>query len=296
MRYLQMKKTLKIGIPKGSLEKATISLFRASGFEISVTSRSYKPSCDDEEIEVLLIRPQEMAKYITDGVVDCGLTGFDWICESGLKVKEICELNYSKSSFLPVKWVLAVPDDSKIKRVEQLNGKRISTELVGVLKKWLSKKGIKAKVDFSWGATETKAGTLADAIFELTETGESLRQNRLRVIAEVLTSTTRFICSSPTYVDKWKRQKMEDIAMLLQGALAAEGVVGLKWNLRSLQLDSFRRILPAGKKPTISQLSDVGWMAMEVVLPEKKVREIIPKLKKAGATDIIEYPLTKVIR
>jgi len=290
-----MKKILKIGIPKGSLEEATVALFRKAGFEISRVSRSYKPSCDDEELEVLLIRPQEMAKYITDGVVDCGLTGFDWICESGLKVKEICELNYSKSSFLPAKWVLAVPDDSKIKRVEQLNGKRISTELMDVLKKWLSKKGIKAKIDFSWGATETKAGTLADAIFELTETGESLRNNRLRIIAEVLVSTTRFIASSAACRDNWKRQKMEDIALLLKGALKAEGLVGLKMNVAGGLTGKVEKILTKYSNPTQSRLAK-GGLAMEVVLREKTVREIIPQLKKAGATDIIEYPLTKVIR
>jgi len=290
-----MKKILKIGIPKGSLEEATVSLFRAAGFEISRLSRSYKPSCDDEELDVLLIRPQEMAKYVTDGVVDCGLTGFDWICESGLKVKEICELNYSKTSFLPAKWVLAVPEDSKIKNASELKGKRISTELVGVLKKWLSKNGIGAKVDFSWGATETKAGTLADAIFELTETGASLRNNRLRIIAEVLVSTTRFIASSAAYGDKWKRQKMEDVAMLLLGALQASGLVGLKMNVAAGLTGKVEKLLTKYSNPTESRLAK-GGLAMEVVVREKTAREIIPLLKKAGATDIIEYPLTKVIR
>ncbi|MCD6413869.1 MAG: ATP phosphoribosyltransferase [Elusimicrobia bacterium] len=288
-------KKLKIGIPKGSLEEATIGLFKKAGFDISREERSYKPVCDDEELDVLLVRPQEMAKYIFEGVLDCGLTGFDWICESGLELKEICELKYSKSSFAPARWVIAVPEDSPIKTLKQLNGKRISTELMGVLRNFLTKKGIKAKVDFSWGATETKAGTLADAIFELTETGMSLRRNRLRIIVEVLTSTTRFVASAAAYKNEWKRTKMESIAMLLGGALRAQGLVGLKMNVDSGKLPRILKILPALKKPTISRLSDEKWTALEVVLPEKTSRELIPILKKAGACGIIEYQLTKVV-
>ncbi|PKM99183.1 MAG: ATP phosphoribosyltransferase [Elusimicrobia bacterium HGW-Elusimicrobia-2] len=292
---MNMRK-LKLGIPKGSLENSTIALFGKAGFNISAKSRSYSPDCDDDEIEVLLIRPQEMAKYITDGIVDCGLAGFDWILESGLKVKEICELNYSKSSFGPAKWVIAVRNDSKIKKVSQLAGKRISTELMNVLKKWLVKKGVRAKIDFSWGATETKAGTLADAICELTETGESIRRNNLRVIDEVMVSTTRFISSPSAYSDSWKKSKMEDIALLLKGALKAEGLVGLKMNVSAGRVKKVEQILKKYSNPTISSLAFGGGMAMEVVLMEVTARNIIPLLKKSGAADIIEYPLTKVIR
>jgi len=291
-----MKRKLKLGVPKGSLENSTVALFGKAGFNISVQSRSYSPACDDDEIEILLIRPQEMAKYITDGVVDCGLAGWDWIEESGLKVKEICELNYSKSSFGPAKWVIAVRNDSKIKKVSDLSGKIISTELMSVLKKWLAGKGVKAKIDFSWGATETKAGTLADAICELTETGESIRRNNLRIIDEVMVSTTRFITSPAAYKDTWKRSKMEDIAMLLNGALKAEGLVGLKMNVSSDCVNPVEKILKKYSNPTTSPLAFGGGMAMEVVLMEVTVRNIIPLLKKAGASDIIEYPLTKVIR
>ncbi len=291
-----MKRKLKLGIPKGSLENSTVALFGKAGFNISVKTRSYSPGCDDDEIEVLLIRPQEMAKYITDGIVDCGLAGQDWILESGLKVKEICELNYSKSSFGPAKWVIAVRNDSKIKRVSQLRGKRISTELMNVLKKWLAGKGVKAKIDFSWGATETKAGTLADAICELTETGESIKRNNLRIIDEVMVSTTRFISSPAAYNDAWKKSKMEDIALLLKGALKAEGLVGLKMNVSARSVKPVEKILKKYSNPTTSPLAFGGGMAMEVVLMEATARKIIPLLKKAGAADIIEYPLTKVIR
>ncbi len=288
-------KKLKIGIPKGSLEEATVALFKKAGFDILRKERSYKPVCDDEELDVLLVRPQEMAKYISEGILDCGLAGYDWILESGFKVKQICELKYSKSSFAPARWVIAVPEESPIKSVRQLNGKRISTELTGVLKNFLARKGIKAKVDFSWGATETKAGTLADAIFELTETGVSLRRNRLRIVAEVLVSTTRFVSSFRAYRDKWKRTKMEDVAMLLEGALKAQGLVGLKMNVKTGELAGVLKILPALKKPTVSRLSDDKWSAVEVVLPEKTARGMIPVLKRAGACGIIEYPLTKVV-
>jgi len=291
-----MDKKLKLGIPKGSLEESTMNLFAKAGFVISVKSRSYKPFCDDPELDILLCRPQEMAKYITDGIVDCGITGYDWICESGLALKQICELKYSKSSSAPARWVIAVPEESKITKVSDLNGKRISTEMMGYLEKWLSEKGVKAKIDFSWGATETKAGTLADAIFELTETGESLRRNRLRIIAEVLESTPRFVASFKSYRDTWKKNKMQDIALLLTGALAAFELVGLKMNLKKNRLAAVKKVLPAGKMPTVSPLTSPGWVALEVVIGEKTAREIIPNLKKAGASDIIEYLLTKVVK
>jgi len=288
-------KKLKIGIPKGSLEESTIALFKSAGFEILRHSRSYKPTCDDEELDVLLIRPQEMAKYIVDGIVDCGLAGYDWILESGLKVKEICELCYSKSSFQPARWVLAVPMNSPIRKLSDLKGKRIATELVNVLKRYLKKNKVNAEVDFSWGATETKAGTLADAIFELTETGESLKRNGLRIIDEVLVSTTRFIASYKAYKDRWKREKMENIALLLRAALRAKDMVGLKMNVPRKKLLRILKLLPALKKPTISQLADENWIALEVIIPEKQSRDLIPILRKAGARGIIEYPLNKVV-
>jgi len=288
-------KKLKIGIPKGSLEESTITLFKSAGFEILRHSRSYKPTCDDEELDVLLIRPQEMAKYIVDGIVDCGLAGYDWILESGLKVKEICELCYSKSSFQPARWVIAVPMNSPIRKLSDLKGKRIATELVNVLKRYLKKNKINAEVDFSWGATETKAGTLADAIFELTETGESLKRNGLRIIDEVLVSTTRFVASYKAYKDRWKREKMENIALLLKAALRAKDMVGLKMNAPRKKLLRILNLLPALKKPTISHLADENWIALEVIIPEKKARDLIPVLRKAGACGIIEYPLNKVV-
>ncbi len=290
-----MGKTLKLGLPKGSLLESTLKLFKKAGYNISIDSRSYYPVFDDAEIEALLIRAQEMARYVDDGVLDAGLTGKDWILEQEADVYEVAELNYAKGGLRPVKWVIAVPENSKIKSVKNLNGKRIATELVGFTKKYLKSKGIKAEVDFSWGATEVKPPYLADAIVELTETGSSLKANNLRVIETILVSSTRFIANKKSWKDKWKRQKMENIVLLLKGALAAEEKVGLKMNVSEKSLKRVMSLLSSMHSPTISQLSDKGWFALEVMTDEKIVRDLIPKLKAAGAEGIVEYPLNKVI-
>lgn len=288
-------KKLKLGFPKGSLQESTIELFKKAGIRINASSRSYFPSCDDEEIEIMLVRSQEMAKYVQDGVFDSGLTGHDWICESGAKVKEVCELQYAKSGFRPVRWVLAVPNESKIKSIKDLNGKRVATELLNYTKKYFAKNKVKAQIEFSWGATEAKAGKLVDAIVELTETGSSLRANNLRIVEELLVSTTRLIANNEALKDSWKKEKIENLAILLKGALAAEGMVGLKMNIPFKQLPAIEKILPALRKPTISNLSDGNWVALEVIIEEKIVKKIIPALKRAGAEGIIEYPLNKII-
>ncbi len=290
-----MGKVLKLGLPKGSLQESTIKLFKKAGYNISVDSRSYYPSFDDTEVESMLIRAQEMARYVDDGVLDAGLTGKDWILEQNADVYEVAELNYAKEGLRPVKWVIAVPNNSKIKKIKDLKGKRIATELVGFTKKYLKSKGIRAEVDFSWGATEVKPPYLADAIVELTETGSSLRANNLRIIDTILVSSTRFIANKKAWKDKWKRRKMENIVLLLKGALAAEEKVGLKMNVPQKSFKRIMSLLSAMHSPTISQLSDKGWFALEVMLDEKIVRDIIPKLKSAGASGIIEYPLNKVI-
>lgn len=290
-----MKKVLKLGLPKGSLQESTLKLFKKAGYNVSVGARSYYPDFDDTEIQAMLIRAQEMAKYVDDGVLDAGLTGKDWILEQGADVHEVAELHYAKGGLRPVKWVIAVPNDSKIKSVKDLKGKRISTELVCFTKQYLKSKGIKADVDFSWGATEVKPPYLADAIVELTETGSSLRANNLRIIETVLESSTRFIANRKAWKDKWKRQKMENLVLLLKGALAAEEKVGLKMNVPEGSLKRVMSLLSSLHSPTLSQLSDCGWFALEVVINERTVRDIIPKLKAVGAEGIIEYPLNKVI-
>jgi ATP phosphoribosyltransferase len=290
-----MKKRLKLGLPKGSLQESTLKLFKKAGYNISIDSRSYYPVFDDIEIEALLIRAQEMARYVDDGVLDAGLTGRDWVLEQGADVKEVAELNYAKGGLRPVRWVIAVPNDSKIKKVADLNGKRIATELVGFTGNYLKSRGIKAEVDFSWGATEVKPPHLCDAIVELTETGTSLRANNLRVIETILESSTRFIANKKAWKDRWKRQKMENIVLLLKGALAAEEKVGLKMNVSEKSLKKAMSLLSAMHSPTISTLSDKGWFALEVMIDEKVVRDLIPKLKAIGAEGIIEYPLNKVI-
>jgi ATP phosphoribosyltransferase len=290
-----MGKILRLGLPKGSLQESTLKLFKKAGYSISVDSRSYYPIFDDVEIEALLIRAQEMARYVDDGILDAGLTGKDWILEQGADVYEVAELNYAKEGLRPVKWVIAVPNDSKIKTIKDLKGKRIATELVGFTKKYLKSKGIKAEIDFSWGVTEVKPPYLADAIVELTETGSSLRANNLRVIETILTSSTRFIANKKAWKDRWKRQKMENIVLLLRGALAAEEKVGLKMNVPTRSIKRVMSLLSALHSPTVSKLSDEGWYALEVMIDEKTVRDIIPKLKSAGAEGIVEYPLNKVI-
>jgi len=287
---------LKLAIPKGSLQESTIEIFRKAGIKIKASERSYFPTCDDEEIELMLVRAQEIPRYVQDGVFDAGITGYDWIIETGSRVKEICELIYAKSGFRPVKWVLAVPQDSKIRSVRDLEGKRIATELVNFTKKYLASRGIKkAEVEFSWGATEAKTPTLVDAIVELTETGSSLRANKLRVIEEILSSTTRLIANKKSYANPWKKEKLENLSILLGGALTAEGMVGLKMNLEQKNLDKITKLLPALKNPTISHLTRKGWLAIEVVIEESTVKKILPKLKRMGAQGIIEYPLNKVI-
>jgi ATP phosphoribosyltransferase len=289
------KNLLKLGLPKGSLQEATLRLFRKAGYHISVSSRSYYPVFDDIEIQSMLIRAQEMARYVEDGHLDCGLTGFDWIKEQNADVVEVAELQYGKEGFRPVRWVVAVPMDSKIKSIKDLQGKRIATELVGFTKRYLKSKGVTSQVDFSWGATEVKPPYLADAIVELTETGASLKANNLRIVETIIESSTRFIANKKVWQDKWKRQKMENIALLLKGALAAEEKVGLKMNVPESSYKKILSLLAAMHSPTISPLSDKGWHAFEVITNERFVRDLIPKLKAAGASGIVEYPLNKVI-
>jgi len=287
---------LKLGLPKGSLQESTFNIFKKAGFNIKADSRSYYPSVDDEELQITLVRAQEMARYVAEGIFDAGLTGEDWVEESGESVKKVDNLIYGKAGLRPVRWVLAVPEDSKIKSVRDLAGKRISTELVNSVKKWLKKHKVKAKVEFSWGATEAKPPHLADAIVELTETGSSLRANKLRILDTVMTSTTVMIANKKSWNDPKIRKKLEDIMMLLKGALSAEEKVGLKLNVNDKNLEKVLSILPAMKKPTVSHLlGEEKWMAVEVIIDEKKVRGLIPQLKSAGACDIIEYPLNKVI-
>ncbi len=286
---------LKLGIPKGSLENATIDLFRKAGFNITTSSRSYFPAVDDPEIECMLIRAQEMARYVEDGVLDAGLTGRDWIEESEAQVETIADLIYAKQSFGKVRWVLAAPEASPFRSVKDLEGKIIATELVQTTKRYLAANGVKAKVEFSWGATEVKPPELADAIVEVTETGSSLRANKLRIIETVLESNTQLIANVDSWKDDWKRQKLEDIKMLLEGAINALGKVGLMLNVTKQNLDAVLGVLPALKRPTISQLSDPDWVAVNTILDEATVRTIIPRLKGAGAQGIVEYPLNKIV-
>ncbi len=286
---------LVIGFPKGSLEKPTYELFAKAGYKISVSSRSYYPSIDDKELKGILIRSQEMSKYVENGNMDCGICGKDWILENNSDVVEVCELMYSKQTANPVRWVLAVHEDSPFKCAEDLEGKTIATEAVGMTKRFFNEKGVNVNVEFSWGATEVKCPTLVDAIVELTETGSSLRANRLKIIDTLAVSTTRFIANKEAWANKWKREKIERIAMLLQGALRARNKVGLKLNVAEDNLDKVVEILPCLKEPTISHLRGSDWLAVEVVVDEEIVRDIIPQLKSAGASGIIEFPLNKVI-
>jgi ATP phosphoribosyltransferase len=287
--------TLKLGIPKGSLENATIDLFRRAGFTITTSSRSYFPSIDDPEIECMMIRAQEMARYIEDGVLDAGLTGRDWVEESEAKVEAVADLIYAKQSFGKVRWVLAVPEGSPFQSVKDLEGKIIATELVATTKRYLAKNGVTAKVEFSWGATEVKPPVLADAIVEVTETGSSLRANKLRIIETVLESNTQLIANVDSWQDALKRRKIEDIRLLLEGAINALGRVGLILNVRKECLPAILNILPALKNPTISNLSDPDWVAVHTILDEITVRNIIPRLKEAGGQGIVEYPLNKIV-
>jgi len=286
---------LKLGIPKGSLENATVELFRRAGFQITTSSRSYFPAIDDPEIECMLIRAQEMARYVEDGVLDAGLTGRDWVEENEAKVENVADLIYAKQSFGKVRWVLAVPEASPYQSVKDLQGKIIATELVAATKRYLERNGVSAKVEFSWGATEVKPPELADAIVEVTETGSSLRANKLRIIETVLESNTQLIANVTSWKDPEKRQKLEDMRMLLEGAINALGKVGLMLNVEKTNLNAVLAVLPALKRPTISTLSEDGWLAVNTILEESTVRTIIPRLKAAGAQGIVEYPLNKII-
>jgi len=291
----EAKQVLKLGIPAGSLQEATGELFRRGGYKITFSSRSYYPTIDDDEIDCLLIRAQEMARYVADGVLDAGLTGYDWIQETGADVVEVAELVFSKVSRRPVRWVLCVPESSPVKTVKDLQGKRIATEAVGLTTRYLQKHGVTAKVEFSWGATEVKPPKLVDAIVEVTETGSSLRANNLRIVDEVLQSTTRFIANRSAWDDPWKKQKIEDIVLMLRGAMAAEGKVGLMMNVQKADVTRILSLLPALQKPTISDLADQEWAAVNTIIDESTVRHIIPRLKAAGARGIVEYPLNKII-
>lgn len=289
------KTKLRFGLPKGSLQEATIEKMAKAGFNISVSSRSYVPYVDDEELEIRLIRAQEISRYVEHGYLDCGITGHDWVQENDSDVHEVGEFLFSKSTRQAARWVLAVPDNSPIQSVKDLEGKRIATEVVNLTKKWLAKHKVKADVEFSWGATEVKAHELVDAIVEITETGSSLRANKLRIVETLLSSTPRLIANHASWKDKWKRKKIETIAMLLQGALEAEAMVGLKMNIRKKDLPKLLKKLPALRNPTVSNLSLKDWVAVETIVDERIVREFIPQLKAAGAEGIIEYPLNKVV-
>jgi ATP phosphoribosyltransferase len=286
---------LKLGIPKGSLQDSTVELFAKAGWRISVNSRSYYPGIDDPEIECMMVRAQEMARYVESGALDAGLTGKDWILETGAEIEEVAELVYSKTSLGRVRWVLAVAEDSPMRNVRDLEGKVIATEAVRMTEKYLAKHGVKARVEFSWGATEVKVPQLADAIVEVTETGSSLRANHLRVLDTLLESATWFIANRAAWSDSWKREKTLNMAMLLDGAIKAYNRVGLMLNLRREDLDKVLEALPALRNPTIAQLSDRGWLAINTIVEEKTVRQLIPKLKAAGAEGIVEYPLNKVV-
>jgi ATP phosphoribosyltransferase len=286
---------LKLGIPKGSLENATIDLFRRAGFNITTSSRSYFPVVDDPEMECMLIRAQEMARYVEDGILDAGLTGLDWVAEVGADVEAVANLIYAKQSFGKVRWVLAVPEASPVQSVKDLEGKIIATELVATTKRYLDSYGVNAKVEFSWGATEVKPPELADAIVEVTETGSSLRANKLRIVETVLESNTQLIANKTAWADGWKRKKLEDLKLLLDGAIAALGKVGLMLNVHKDNLPAVLQVLPALKRPTVSHLSDGEWLAVNTILDESTVRTIIPRLKQAGGEGIVEYPLNKIV-
>ena len=287
--------TIKLGIPKGSLQTSTFSLFRKAGFSLTVDERSYFPDIDDPEISCLLIRAQEMPRYVRDGVLDVGLTGKDWVLEQGGGVHEVTSLMYAKVGFRPVRWVLAVPENSSIQSVEDLQGKRVATELVKYTKRYLKKRGVSATVEFSWGATEVKPPTLADAIVELTETGSSLRANKLRIVETMLESTTVLVANRQAWADEAKKEKIQNLALLLEAAIVAERKVGLKMNIPRTSMQTILEALPALHAPTVSTQTDPDWLSIEVILDERKARDLIPTLRREGATGIVEYPLNKVI-
>jgi ATP phosphoribosyltransferase len=286
---------LRLGIPKGSLQEATIALFKRAGWNIYADGRSYFPSIDDAEIECMLIRAQEMARYVDHGVLDAGLTGIDWVVESGLKVESVCSLTYAKQSRRKVRWVLAVPEASGFEKAEDLEGKIVATELVEVTKRYFASKNVNVKVEFSWGATEVKPPMLADAIVEVTETGSSLKANRLKIIDTVMESETHLIVGRNALADPWKKQKIDQIATMLRGAIDAQAQVGLMLNVRKFDLDAVLKVLPSLNSPTVSQLSNADWVAVNTILEERVARDVIPRLKAAGGAGIVEYPLNKVV-
>ena len=286
---------LKLGIPAGSLQEATAELFRKAGYYIRFASRSYYPQIDDEEIECISLRAQEMARYVEQGFLDAGIAGHDWVLETGADVVEICELMFSKVSRRPVRWVLCVPEDSPVQSVNDLQGKQIATEAVHLTQRFLEQHGVSAHVEFSWGATEVKPPKLADAIVEVTESGSSLRANNLRIVAEILQSTTRFIANKDAFADSWKKTKLDNIALMLQSCLAAEGKVGLMMNVRRTDLENILSQLPALQKPTVASLSDPDWVDVNTIVEESVVRHIVPQLKAAGAKGLVEYPISKII-
>ena len=292
---MTMSNVLNLGIPSGSLQNACADLFEQAGYRISFPNRSYYPEIDDPEIDCLLVRAQEMARYVEQGVLDAGITGHDWVLETGADVEELGEFVFSKVSRRPSRWVLCVPNDSPVQTVKDLGGKRVATEVVNLTRAYLARHGVTANVEFSWGATEVTPPRLADAIVEITETGSSLRANNLRIVAEVLTSTPRLIANRAACKDPWKKTKLDNIALMLESCLAAEGRVGLMMNVRNEDLDAVTAILPALQNPTISHLSDPDWVAISTIIEEAEVRVIVPELKKAGATGIVEYPINKVI-
>ncbi len=291
---MSQERILKLGIPKGSLADSTVDLFARAGFDIQVSSRGYYPSVNDPELSCIMFRAQEMSRYVEDGVLDAGLTGYDWVCENASDVHEVCELAYSKATSRPARWVLAVPNESPVKTVNDLEGGLVSTELVGVTRRFFEARGVNVRIEFSWGATEVKA-RLVDAIVELTETGSSLRANNLRIIDEILSSTTRLIANKKAYQDPWKREKIETIALLLRAAILARTKVGLKLNVANRDLESILKILPAERSPTVSPLADGEYSAVEVIVDVAIERVLVPQLQKAGASGIIVYPLNKVL-
>ncbi len=286
---------LKVGLPKGSLFEPTMDLFEKAGYNIHGASRSYRPTIDDDELQIRIIRAQEIGRYVDDGFLDCGITGMDWIAENDADVHVVCDLQYSRATSKPTRWVLVVPNDSPIQSVKDLEGKRIAAEAVGIVKRYLEKNNVNAEVEFSWGATEVKVPELVDAIVDITETGSSLRANNLRIVDELMQSYPQFVAKKESWEDPWKRAKIERIALLLKGALTARDMVGLKMNLPEDRLDAVLETLPSLRKPTVAKLTQEGWVAVETVLTELQVRELVPELMKQGAEGIIEYPLNKVI-
>lgn len=289
------KNILRLGLPKGSLQEPTLELFKRAGFNIVVSSRSYRPAVDDDELEIRLLRAQEIGRYVDHGFLDCGITGRDWIVENGADVEVITDMRYSKATSKPTRWVLVVPEDSPVRSVKDLEGKRIATEAVGLTQRYLEKHGVKAEVEFSWGATEVKVPELVDAIVDITETGSSLRANKLRIVDTLMESYPQFVSSKPAARDEWKRRKMETLVLLLKGALEARDKVGLKMNVPAAKLEEVVATLPSQRSPTVSQLASQDWVAVETVIDETTVRTIIPRLKSLGAEGIVEYPLNKVV-